>query len=268
MAPNTIYDNYGARKQRKIVGRGNGSGYGKTAGRGHNGQKSRPGFSMSPAFIGGQNPLTKRLPKKGINRNRFKQPLEEINVSNLIYYIQKKRLDPTKTITMKDLFNAGALTKIKYGVKVLGKGAEKLSELGYPLHLEVSDASQTVIDAVKANGGSITAVHHTETTLRRLLKPHKFTVPEAKIPMPKPKKVLKYEKMREKGLEVKYPPAPWYEEHKAKLDKALKEAEAREKTPGEKILPKLPAAIYPGVNLDKPKVERELLPKEIKYPYP
>lgn len=184
------------------------------------------------------------------------------------YYIKKNRLDATKLITMKDLYYCGALNKIKYGVKVLGKGAEQLQELGIPIHLEVTDASKTVIDAVKATGGSITAVHHTKKTLHRMLHPEAYSKPEAKIPMPKPYKVLKYEKMRDKGINVVYPKAPWYEEYKAKKDQELREIEAREKTPGELILEKYPADRSPGVSLHKPKIEKEELSKNVVFPTP
>ena len=182
------------------------------------------------------------------------------------YLIKKGRLDASKTITMKDLYFAGAWRKIQYGVKILGKGAEELKSLNTPVNLEVSDASQTAIDAIKETGGSIKAVYHTETTLKRLLHPEKFANPEAKIPMPKPKKVLKLEKMKDKGIEVIYPKAPWYEEYKAKKEKELKEFEAREKTPGEKILPKYPADHSPGVSLHKPKYEKPELARRYEYP--
>lgn len=269
MTPNNLWDNDGARKKFKIVGRGNGSGKGKTCGRGMNGQKSRPGTGkLRPSLLGGQNPLNKRIPKRGFNRHATKDPLEEINIRNIVYYVKKNRLDASKPITMKDLFECGALSKIRFGVKVLGKGAEELATLGVPLHLEVSNASQSAIDAVKAAGGSITVVHFTETTLRRFLKPHKFAIPEAKIPMPPPKTVLKYESLRDKGLEVRYPKAPWYEEWKAQKERELKEFEAREKTAGEKILPVYPVPRYPGMSLNVPKVEKEELVKNVRYPLP
>ena len=169
---------------------------------------------------------------------------------------------------MKDLYYWGALNKIKFGVKILGKGAEELKELGVPIHLEVSDASKTAIDAIKETGGSVKAIYHTKTTLRRLLHPEKFANPEAKIPMPKPKKVLKLEKLKDKGIDVIYPKAPWYEEFKAKQEQELKEFEAREKTPGEKILPKYPADHSKGVSLHKPKYEKPELARKIEYPIP
>ena len=269
MKPNTLWDNPGARRKSFRVGRGNGSGKGKTCGRGMNGQKSRPGTGkISPQFIGGQNPLNKRLPKKGFNNRGFKKPYETINIDKLIYFIRKERLDPSKPITMKDLFDCGAFRNIKYGVKVLGRGSDLLKENPIALNLEVSDASQSAIDAIKEAGGSVTSVYHTETTLKRLIKPFKFVLPEAKIPMPSQKKVLQFEKMKEKGMEVRHPPAPWYEEFKAQQEKEREEFDARKKTRGEELLPQYPADRSPGVSLNKPIYEKEEISRQVKYPIP
>jgi large subunit ribosomal protein L15 len=268
LEPNNLWDIEGARRKRLIVGRGPASNSGKTCGRGHNGQKSRNGTGkIKPSFVGGQNPLNKRLPKKGFN-NSTKKPLEVINIRNLVYFIKKNRLDATKIITMKDLLYSRALSNIDHGVKLLAKGAEELEGLGVSIHLEVTDASSTAVEAITKAGGSVTAVYHTSTTLRRFLHPEQFKIPEAKIPMPHPKKVMKLEKLREKGLELKYPKAPWYEDYKVEKEQELKDAEAREKTPGEKVLPQYPADRSPGVSLNKPRVERQLLAKKIVYPIP
>ena len=76
-------------------------------------------------------------------------------MGTVAYHIEKGRLDTSKIITMKDLYDAGALSKIKYGVKLLGKGAEKFTDLKVPITLEISDASSTAIDAVRENGGDL-----------------------------------------------------------------------------------------------------------------
>jgi len=267
--PNTLCDAEGARKGYRRVGRGPGSTKGKTCGRGHNGQKSRPGTGkMNVSFIGGQNPLNKRLPKKGFNARPNQKPLEKTNVHNLLYFIRKGRLDASKPITMKDMFEAGVFTEITYGVKILGRGAELIEQLDTPLHLEITDASQSVIDAVKAKGGSITSVYHTKTTLRRYLQPHLYLLPEAKIPMPKPRQMHKLETFKNKGLEVRHPPAPWFEDYKAGKQKDLEEFDSREKNDGEKTLPKYPADRSPGVSLHKPKYEKEEIQRNIKYNIP
>lgn len=269
LSPNNVWDIPGARKRRTIVGRGNGSGKGKTCGKGTKGQKSRAGTGkIRPAFVGGQNPLNKRLPKKGFNQRGFKKPLSVINIKDLLYYINKGRIDASKPITMKDIFESKAINKIKYGVKLCGKGADQLQSFGTPLHLEISGASQSAIDAVKAAGGSVTILHHTETTLKRFLQPHLFELPQAKIPMPKPYEVLRYEELRDKGFEVRYPKAPWYEEYKAQKEQEQKEMEKREKTPGEKVVPTYPADRSSGVNAHIPKVEKQELAKQITYPLP
>ena len=76
-------------------------------------------------------------------------------MGTLAYHIEKGRLDTSKPITMKDMFDAGVLSKIKYGVKILGKGAEKFTDLKTPVTLEISDASETAIDAVRETGGNL-----------------------------------------------------------------------------------------------------------------
>ena len=140
---------------------------------------------------------------------------------------------------MAEMFKASVFSRCKYGVKLLGKGMEEFKELNLPLNLEVSDASQSVIDAVKELGGSIKVVYTTPLILKHMLKPHKFTFP-VKTPMPPPQKVLKLEMMKEKGLEVVYPKAPWFEDYKMKIQKEMIEAEKRAKTPGELLIPTIP----------------------------
>ena len=121
---NHLWDNPGARKKAKRVGRGPGSGKGKTCGRGHKGSKAR-GTNKGPAFEGGQTPITRRLPKWGKPRSKaFKQPLNILKLGALQYFIDKGRLDPSQTITMRDLFEAGVFSKIAYGVHVYEHGAE------------------------------------------------------------------------------------------------------------------------------------------------
>ncbi len=104
---------------------------------------------------------------------------------------------------MKDLLQCGCLSQIKYGVKVLSKGADKIQELGIPIHIEASDASLTAIDVIRKTGGSIKVVYRTPLLMRYHLKPHKFqSHKELKTPMPPQKRVIKLEKLKEKGLDV------------------------------------------------------------------
>jgi large subunit ribosomal protein L15 len=146
--------------------------------------------------------------------NRFREELVQVNLIDLVYAYRKHRIDITKPLTMRALFEGSIINKCPYGVKILGKGLMEFKHLNVPMHLEVSDASETAIEAIKAAGGTIKVVYHTETTLKKHIKPHKFMNPNVKIPMPPPDKVLKLEKLRDKGLDVEYPTAPWYEEYK------------------------------------------------------
>ena len=125
---------------------------------------------------------------------------------------------------MKHLIEAGVLTKIKNGVKLLNKGAEKFSQLKVPISLEVTDPSQDAINTVKDLGGSLKVVYRTPLLLRYHLKPHKFDDrKELKTPMPPPKKVKKLEHLRNKGLEVEYPDAPWYTNNVEKIKRDAEE---------------------------------------------
>jgi Ribosomal proteins 50S-L15, 50S-L18e, 60S-L27A len=186
----------------------------------------------------------------------------------LAYHISKGHIDASKTITMKDLLDSGCLSQIKFGVKVLSKGSEKLKELGVPIHLEMSDASVGAIEAIRNTGGSIKVVYRTPLLMRYHLKPHKFqSHRELKTPMPPQKRVIKLEKLREKGLEVEYPRAPWYTDNKeailaeeADREKRIKEAQFAD------ILPQLPADRSPGSGKDRPRKERQDLPRVYKFP--
>ena len=116
MKLNTISPAYGATKTRKRVGRGPGSGVGKTSGRGENGQKSRSGYSRKPGFEGGQLPLYRRLPKRGFTNARFKVEYAIINLDDL------NKFDNDAVITPELLKEMGLLKNQLDGVKVLGNG--------------------------------------------------------------------------------------------------------------------------------------------------
>jgi len=149
MRLNEIADNPGARRPRKRVGRGIASGTGKTAGRGQKGQKSRSGVSLA-GFEGGQMPLYRRLPKRGFN-NLFGKRLEVVNLSRLQAAVDAKRLDARKTVDVAALCDAGLVTKVRDGVKLLAKG-----ELKTKLEIEVHSASKAAIAAVEKAGGKVT----------------------------------------------------------------------------------------------------------------
>jgi len=116
MKLHTIYPNDGATKTRKRVGRGVGSGLGKTSGRGENGQKSRSGYSRKPGFEGGQLPLYRRLPKRGFSNALFKKEYAVINLSDL------NKFENGTEITPELLKDMGIVKKQLAGIKVLGNG--------------------------------------------------------------------------------------------------------------------------------------------------
>ena len=167
----------------------------------------------------------------------------------------------SEPITMKLLFEKGVVTKIKNGVKILGKGADRIRSLGVPINIEASDATKSAIEAVASTGGQISVKYRTPLIMRYYLKPHKF--PEyvsLKTPMPPPKKVKKLEKLRAKGLEVEYPDAPWFTDNKEALEQERLERERRmAEAPHAELLPQLPADRSAGVGKDKIRYERKPL---------
>ncbi|MBA3526856.1 MAG: 50S ribosomal protein L15 [Sphingomonas sp.] len=151
MKLNEIKDNAGARKSRTRVGRGIGSGKGKTAGRGQKGQKSRSGVSIF-GFEGGQMPLHMRLPKRGFN-NKFARDYAEVNLGAIQKVIDAGKLDPKGTLDHDALKAAGLARGGKDGVRLLGKG-----ELKAKLSLKVAGASKGALEAVEKAGGSVEIV--------------------------------------------------------------------------------------------------------------
>ena len=143
-----IADNAGSRKQRMRVGRGIGSGKGKTSGRGGKGQTARSGVRIK-GFEGGQMPLHRRLPKRGFN-NVFRVEYAEVNLDRLQQAIDAKQLDTTAVINAEALVKAGVLRRAKAGVRLLGRG-----ELKAKINVEVHGASKSAIAAVEKAGGSV-----------------------------------------------------------------------------------------------------------------
>ena len=133
----------GSRKKRKRVGRGPGSGHGKTCCRGSNGQKSRSGGLPRPGFEGGQMPLQRRVPKRGFT-NIFKNIYNIINVEDLNQFEANSILDP------ESLKKAGLIKKIRDGVKLLGKG-----NISQPIVIKLHKMSRTAKEKIEAAGGKI-----------------------------------------------------------------------------------------------------------------
>ena len=143
-----IADNPGSRKKRMRVGRGIGSGKGKTSGRGGKGQTARSGVRIK-GFEGGQMPLHRRLPKRGFN-NIFRLDFAEINLDRLQEAIDNKLVDASATVNVESLVKAGVLRRAKDGLRLLGRG-----EIKTKLTIEAHGASKSAIAAVEKAGGSV-----------------------------------------------------------------------------------------------------------------
>jgi large subunit ribosomal protein L15 len=149
MKLNEIRDNEGSTKNRMRVGRGIGSGKGKTAGRGVKGQQARTGVSIK-GFEGGQMPLHRRLPKRGFNKPNARE-LNEVNVGRIQEAVAAGKLDQSAPITVEALVAAGVVSKPRDGVKILGVG-----ELSAKLAFQVAGASKSAVAAIEKAGGSVT----------------------------------------------------------------------------------------------------------------
>jgi large subunit ribosomal protein L15 len=143
-----IADNAGARKKRMRVGRGIGSGKGKTSGRGGKGQTARSGVRIK-GFEGGQMPMHRRLPKRGFN-NIFALDFVEINLDRIQDAIDAKKLDAGSVINAEALVKSGALRRPKDGVRLLGRG-----EIKAKINIEVHGASKSAVAAVEKAGGTV-----------------------------------------------------------------------------------------------------------------
>ena len=133
----------GSRKKRKRVGRGVGSGHGRTSCRGHKGQKSRSGGGPRPGFEGGQMPLQRRLPKRGFT-NIFRKHYSILNVKDL------DRFEPNASVDTEGLKKAGLVRKVGDGIKLLGVG-----DISHPLFLRVHKVSKTAREKIETVGGKI-----------------------------------------------------------------------------------------------------------------
>ena len=152
---NEIRDNQGAHTKRLRIGRGPGSGKGKTGGRGVKGQKSRSGVSLI-GFEGGQMPLYMRMPKRGFNKpNAIK--LAEVNLWRIEQAIEAKKLDAKKAIDANALVAAGVIRRARDGVRLLGEG-----ELKSKIDITVYSASKSAAAAIEKAGGKLTTTAKTK----------------------------------------------------------------------------------------------------------
>ena len=148
MKLNELRDNEGSTHYKKRLGRGIGSGSGKTAGRGVKGQKARSGVALN-GFEGGQMPLYRRLPKRGF-KNIFAKKFNVVSLARVQTAIDAKKLDAKKTVDAAALIKAGVIRRAKDGVRLLSDG-----ELKAKLTFDVAGASKAAIEKVEKAGGSV-----------------------------------------------------------------------------------------------------------------
>jgi large subunit ribosomal protein L15 len=148
MKLNQLAPSPGSRKARKRIGRGIGSGTGKTSGRGHKGQGARAG-SATRTFEGGQMPIYRRLPKRGF-KNPFRKVYAPVNLDRLQAAVDAGRVDPARPVDLLALRSAGLISKRLDGVRLLARG-----ELTTPLTIEVDTASRAAVAAVAKVGGKL-----------------------------------------------------------------------------------------------------------------
>ena len=148
MKLNEIRENDRATRNRKRVGRGIGSGRGKTSGAGHKGQKARSGVAIK-GFEGGQMPIHRRLPKRGFT-NIFRKNYVEVNLGRIQSAVDAGKLDSKKPVDAAMLVEAGVISKARDGVRILGKG-----ELKAKVELHAAGASKSAVEAVEKAGGKI-----------------------------------------------------------------------------------------------------------------
>ena len=149
MRLNELKDNPGSRKFRIRIGRGIGSGKGKTGGRGGKGQTARSGVRIK-GFEGGQMPLHRRLPKRGFKNTPFQLKLNEVNLGKVQSAIDAKLLDAGAVVDAAALIKAGIMRRAKDGVRLLGNG-----EIKAKVSFEVYGASKSAVEAVEKAGGSV-----------------------------------------------------------------------------------------------------------------
>ncbi len=137
----------GSTSNRKRVGRGIGSGKGKTSGKGHKGQNARSGGGVRPLFEGGQTPFFRRFPKRGFSNAKFKKEYSVVNVADLNCF------DDASEISIDELKELGLIKKIKDGVKILGDG-----ELEKSLTVKANKFSKTAVEKIEAAGGKAEVV--------------------------------------------------------------------------------------------------------------
>ena len=191
---NEIQDNPGSTHAIKRVGRGIGSGRGKTSTRGMNGQRKRAGFNLPVGFEGGQTPIQKKMPKLAEKNNAKKKTPYHLSVGDLQMWISMGRISvPTgnRMLTMKDIVDSGRFpaNAIKDGLKLVTSPECGEWFRTSNLHIEVTDADPSAIQLIEEQGGTVTCAHFNDLALRVHLHPDKFTkggpLPRRARPPPK-----------------------------------------------------------------------------------
>lgn len=174
LALNALHDCPGATQKAKRVGRGIGSGLGKTCGRGHKGQKARSGRGPGPLFEGGQTPVHQKVPRKGKHWTLPKHQKQTVALGELAAAIREGKLTPERTVCMRALKEAGLVDKKRArrnGVMILSSGSEKLK---HSVHVEATSYEPAARRALEELGGSCQAVYYNDLGMRALMQPEKF----------------------------------------------------------------------------------------------
>jgi len=259
----TIRDNEKARKKKIQKGRGRGSGVGKTAGRGHKGKQRS--YNPPVHIQGGQRPIHRTMPKFGSTGRPLEERFVELNIRTIHNLILKGRLDATKPIGIRELTQAGAVSKVRAGIKLLGKGLNLLDELP-PLDITVSSASESVIKKIKERGGNISCKYMNRLVLKQETKPYRV-IRLVKESVPHYKHILYYLKLQEKGANVIFLKPYWMlnnqfneiKEKIAHLNKLLDEQ------PDAHLLPTYPVDRSEGCGLNKVRVQSEVKGREVSF---
>jgi large subunit ribosomal protein L15 len=192
MKLNQIRDNPAARQAPKRVGRGIGSGLGKTSGRGGKGQTARSGVALN-GFEGGQTPLHRRVPKRGFN-NIFRRDFQELNLATLQKAIDDGKLGASDPITAKGLVTAGVIRRERDGLRLLGDGKDTFKA---KVTIEVAGASKSAVEAIEKAGGKVVVLKDIRENVEKDIAAKKARREKRKAKEAKPVKPATEEKPAE-----------------------------------------------------------------------
>lgn len=193
MKLNDIRDNPGARHAFKRLGRGIGSGLGKTSGRGGKGQTARSGVAIN-GFEGGQTPLHRRMPKRGFN-NVFRRDFQELNLADLQKAIDDGRLGTGETITGQSLATVGVIRRERDGLRLLGGGKDTFKA---KVTIEVAGASKSAVEAIEKAGGKVVVINFVRPGVTKDIEAKRARQAKRKAKEAKPAKAAAAEEGAEK----------------------------------------------------------------------